>query len=1019
MGIFTLFSKRFPGHPYLLALLLSILNFFPIFSYSQVIETETENVMPHEIQEVKLSDSARALLTKYQQQHSLPLMNVQPLVTNCPNSEFNNGTFSNWTGGWGFWEYSTSPWYSNELDTNTVAPYPHYNNTPIGGQCYNLTPLNETNCPPLHSIIPAPGTWDPNTGDSLITVYPGEVYSSRLGHNVGGYHKSQLKYNIFVDNSTYLFIYRYAVVLQVPTQHTAIQQPSFSIEIQDSTGAVIDSTCGYYYIWGHVDPITLQAIPPWHKHWTNVGTGDYDIWKDWATVGMNLAPYQGHHVSIVFTSKDCSLGAHFGYAYLSAFCNHIRIQTSMCVGDTSATLTAPPGFSYFWNTGDTTISIVVPHPVDGALYSCRLTSANGCQVMIYDTLTYTLIHANFTHGPACAGVVTQFTDSTTINQNSVIEWNWDFGDASPPVTGIPNPTHVYAALGTYNVTLIATSSEGCPDTIIKSIVVDSMPAITNTILRQQICSNGTTSIFPTSNLSNTLYTWTVSTSSHNITGYFNNQSIPGPFINQTLVNSGIQIDSVTYHITPHKGSCTGEPVDFVVVISSPPYLTTTPLQYTQCDSLSTNIILQSSIPGSTFTWTASGSSANVAGFSNSYGPVISQTLINSGFNNETVTYSVTPINNGCLGNITNITVTVFPKADVYFTPSGEAICSSQSTNLILASHVALPSFNWTATGSSGNVSGYFPGTGNSIIQTLTNSGTVDETVTYTATPSTNGCQGSPGSESVIVYSPPIVSYQLCHDNITTIASQPIRLMGGIPLGGNYTGIGVTANLFTPSLAGIGNHVITYTFTNYLGCPNTATQLITVVNVPMFSCGSKMTDIRDNLQYNTVNLAGRCWMSENLNFGSEIAHTEMQRDNCINEKYCYNDNTSNCSANGGLYQWDEMMRYNNLPAAQGFCPPAWHVPTENEWNALFALYVNNGFAGSPLKYSGFSGFDAFLSGVRFNNVNWSFSDFAIMFWSSTEEITNKAWAHGMNTINPSVSFYPSSKTNAFPVRCIKD
>jgi uncharacterized protein (TIGR02145 family) len=43
----------------------------------------------------------------------------------------------------------------------------------------------------------------------------------------------------------------------------------------------------------------------------------------------------------------------------------------------------------------------------------------------------------------------------------------------------------------------------------------------------------------------------------------------------------------------------------------------------------------------------------------------------------------------------------------------------------------------------------------------------------------------------------------------------------------------------------------------------------------------------------------------------------------------------------------------------------------------------------------------------------------MYWSSTEEVADKAWAHGMNTINPSVSYYPGSKTHAFAVRCVQD
>jgi uncharacterized protein (TIGR02145 family) len=96
-----------------------------------------------------------------------------------------------------------------------------------------------------------------------------------------------------------------------------------------------------------------------------------------------------------------------------------------------------------------------------------------------------------------------------------------------------------------------------------------------------------------------------------------------------------------------------------------------------------------------------------------------------------------------------------------------------------------------------------------------------------------------------------------------------------------------------------------------------------------------------------------------------------------------------------------------------------VPTEGEWNTLFTFYTNNGFAGSPLKYSGFSGFNALLSGVNHFNRQWNFNNFATFFWSSTSYGTYKAWAHGMNDYDPSVSMYPSSRVNAFLIRCLKD
>ena len=100
-------------------------------------------------------------------------------------------------------------------------------------------------------------------------------------------------------------------------------------------------------------------------------------------------------------------------------------------------------------------------------------------------------------------------------------------------------------------------------------------------------------------------------------------------------------------------------------------------------------------------------------------------------------------------------------------------------------------------------------------------------------------------------------------------------------------------------------------------------------------------------------------------------------------------------------------------------PGWHIPTENDWNTLFAVYTNNGFAGSPLKFSGFSGFNALLAGANYYNTSWDFKGFATFFWSSTLHSPTKAWAHGMNDPDPSVSAYPATRVSAVSVRCLED
>jgi uncharacterized protein (TIGR02145 family) len=256
---------------------------------------------------------------------------------------------------------------------------------------------------------------------------------------------------------------------------------------------------------------------------------------------------------------------------------------------------------------------------------------------------------------------------------------------------------------------------------------------------------------------------------------------------------------------------------------------------------------------------------------------------------------------------------------------------------------------------------------------------------------------------------------LCFDPVTTTMAKPILLRGGLPLGGTYSGPGVAANIFNPLAAGVGTKTLTYSYTNAALCSAMAHCSLIIVNSPPFTCGNNLTDIRDGKSYPTIRIGSQCWFASNLNYGTEIPDNLHQRDNCIPEKY----KSAVGSQQSAVYQWDEIMRYDDTPGLQGLCPPGWHVPTEADWNTLFSAYINNGFAGSPLKYSGYSGFNAELSGVSHFNRQWDFSGFATLFWSSTPLGPYKAWSHGMNDINPSVSSYPSARVNAFSVRCLRD
>jgi gliding motility-associated-like protein len=354
--------------------------------------------------------------------------------SNCPNSDFSQGTFNNWSA------------FTGDFDNPAILE--------------GLEPNRQT-------IIAAPGDLDYNTCNQLLTVPSGAAYSARLGNSDINREAEQLRYTLSVNETTNLFIYKYAVVLQDPS-HDAEEQPSFTIEVTNQNGQLIDPVCGYYYVYAQ------QGMPGWN-------TCNSVVWKDWTTVGIDLTPYMGQTISIVFTTRDCNQGGHYGYAYISAYCSKLEIVYGYCPNDTVAYVTAPPGFSYQWANGATTQSTIVYHPEYGKRDSCILTSANGCQVMIEGSFKPTIVEAEFSYPPTCVGAPMQFTDESKINQNQIVGRLWDFGDGSPLVSGVDNPQHIYHSPGPFLTKLIAYSTDGCPDTLVKAVEAVEVPVVTFSI----------------------------------------------------------------------------------------------------------------------------------------------------------------------------------------------------------------------------------------------------------------------------------------------------------------------------------------------------------------------------------------------------------------------------------------------------------------------------------------------------------------------------------------------------------
>jgi hypothetical protein len=89
----------------------------------------------------------------------------------------------------------------------------------------------------------------------------------------------------------------------------------------------------------------------------------------------------------------------------------------------------------------------------------------------------------------------------------------------------------------------------------------------------------------------------------------------------------------------------------------------------------------------------------------------------------------------------------------------------------------------------------------------------------------NGCQNS-DTINITLNTPPSVTF-LLSPSVVCINWPAFTLTGGSPSGGVYSGPGVSGGQFNPATAGVGNHTITYTYTDANNCSSFATQNITV------------------------------------------------------------------------------------------------------------------------------------------------------------------------------------------------
>ncbi|MES2704533.1 MAG: Ig-like domain-containing protein [Bacteroidota bacterium] len=306
-------------------------------------------------------------------------------------------------------------------------------------------------------------------------VAPGGTHSLKLGNNFTGSLAEKVRYYIHVPTtSNFILIYKFAVVLQNPADHTPDEQPRFEVNLYDSTtGASLP--CGY------ISYVSSSSLPGFHLSTMSGSTPIY--YRAWDSATVNLSDYAGQTIIIDFSTGDCSLGAHFGYAYVDVNCGSFTNYYTPCDTTTALTFYAPPGYdTYHWYDSTTfstvygtSATVTVPNPIVATTYAVILTPYAGLGCI--DTSYVRVLPSALSLYPSndtslCPGDTATLTcGATDVTSPHTYSWLPSSGlscTTCETVTATPGVTTAY--------TVTVTSPNGCSKDTTITVIIPGSPA---------------------------------------------------------------------------------------------------------------------------------------------------------------------------------------------------------------------------------------------------------------------------------------------------------------------------------------------------------------------------------------------------------------------------------------------------------------------------------------------------------------------------------------------------------------
>jgi PKD repeat protein len=258
-------------------------------------------------------------------------------------------------------------------------------------------------------------------------------------------------------------------------------------------------------------PSVTQGCEPLTVSFNDFSTGstftswcfDYDVIQD-TCIGLSsvVTPgttvqhtfNAGKHIVALYITDGCSQDTAFqtiivspspicDFTYNNNVCENTPVTfTQQSSSPSGMFLTA---FNWQFGDGDSSLGNVVTHTYDSATVynACLIVSAsNGCtSTKCHPVSILSKPIVNFKGYDTCVNTQPiQFVDFST----GVSFYNWNFGDGN--TSTLATPTNNYTTAGTYNVTLVGSTSF-CSDTISHSVIIYPKPTANFLLPATYIC----------------------------------------------------------------------------------------------------------------------------------------------------------------------------------------------------------------------------------------------------------------------------------------------------------------------------------------------------------------------------------------------------------------------------------------------------------------------------------------------------------------------------------------------------